>query len=41
MARLTTLEDSIAVALQQRIHPQIAVAFDLLDEHAITWVHAT
>ncbi|MEX5924644.1 membrane-bound lytic murein transglycosylase MltF [Providencia hangzhouensis] len=32
-----TLEDSIAVALQQRIHPQIAVAFDLLDEHAITW----
>ncbi|MEQ4708913.1 membrane-bound lytic murein transglycosylase MltF [Providencia huaxiensis] len=32
-----TLEDSIAVALQQRIHPQIAVAFDLLDEHAVTW----
>ncbi|MEX9907247.1 membrane-bound lytic murein transglycosylase MltF [Providencia rettgeri] len=32
-----TLEDSITVALQQRIHPQIAVAFDLLDEHAITW----
>ena len=31
------LEDSIAVALQQRIHPQIAVAFDLIDEHAITW----
>ncbi|OAT48070.1 membrane-bound lytic murein transglycosylase MltF [Providencia heimbachae] len=31
------LEDSIAVALQQRIHPQIAVAFDLLDDHAITW----
>ncbi|MEQ4673948.1 membrane-bound lytic murein transglycosylase MltF [Providencia vermicola] len=32
-----TLEDSIAVALQQRIHPQIAVAFDLLDDHAVTW----
>lgn len=32
-----TLEDSIAIALQQRIHPQIAVAFDLLDEHAVTW----
>lgn len=31
------LEDSIAIALQQRIHPQIAVAFDLLDDHAITW----
>ncbi|HEM6865491.1 TPA: membrane-bound lytic murein transglycosylase MltF [Providencia rettgeri] len=32
-----TLEDSIAIALQQRIHPQIAVAFDLLDDHAVTW----
>ncbi|HEE8951827.1 TPA: membrane-bound lytic murein transglycosylase MltF [Providencia rettgeri] len=32
-----TLEDSIAVALQQRIHPQLAVAFDLLDDHAVTW----
>lgn len=32
-----TLEDSIAIALQQRIHPQIAVAFDLLDDRAVTW----
>ncbi|WP_043892710.1 membrane-bound lytic murein transglycosylase MltF [Providencia sneebia] len=32
-----TLEDSIAVALQQRIHPEIAVGFDLVDDHAITW----
>ncbi len=32
-----TLEDSIAVALQQRIHPQAAVAFDLAEEHSITW----
>lgn len=32
-----TLEDSIAVSLQQRIHPKVAVAFDLRDEHAITW----
>ncbi|MTC45058.1 membrane-bound lytic murein transglycosylase MltF [Providencia sp. wls1922] len=32
-----TLEDSIAVSLQQRIHPKVAVAFDLRDDHAITW----
>ncbi|BBG59428.1 membrane-bound lytic murein transglycosylase MltF [Providencia rustigianii] len=32
-----TLEDSIAIALQQRSHPKIAVAIDLLDDHAITW----
>ena len=32
-----TLEDSIAVALQQRIHPQAAVAFDLAEDHSITW----
>ncbi|MFG0224071.1 membrane-bound lytic murein transglycosylase MltF [Providencia stuartii] len=32
-----TLEDSISVALQQRIHPEIAVGFDLVDDHAITW----
>lgn len=32
-----TLEDSISVALQQRIHPEVAVGFDLVDDHAITW----
>lgn len=32
-----TLEDSIAISLQQRIHPKVAVAFDLRDDHAITW----
>lgn len=32
-----TLEDSISVALQQRIHPEIAVGFDLVDDHAVTW----
>ncbi|EPC5050122.1 MULTISPECIES: membrane-bound lytic murein transglycosylase MltF [Providencia] len=32
-----TLEDSISVALQQRIHPEITVGFDLVDDHAITW----
>lgn len=32
-----TLEDSIALSLQQRIHPKVAVAFDLRDDHAITW----
>lgn len=32
-----TLEDSISVSLQQRIHPQAAIAFDLGEENAITW----
>ncbi|MEY0234205.1 membrane-bound lytic murein transglycosylase MltF [Providencia manganoxydans] len=32
-----TLEDSISVALQQRVHPEIAVGFDLVDDHAVTW----
>lgn len=32
-----TLEDSISVALQQRIHPEIAVGLDLVDDHAVTW----
>ena len=32
-----TIADSVTVGLMQRIHPQLAVAFDLTDEEPITW----
>lgn len=32
-----TVGDSVSIALLQRIHPQLAVAFDLTDEEPITW----
>lgn len=32
-----TLGDSVSIALLQRIHPQLAVAFDITDEQPVTW----
>ncbi|OTA19392.1 cystine transporter subunit [Xenorhabdus beddingii] len=32
-----TLSDSIILALQQRIHPNLAVAFDVSEERPLTW----
>ncbi|WP_034947027.1 membrane-bound lytic murein transglycosylase MltF [Erwinia oleae] len=32
-----TVGDSISIALLQRIHPQLAVAFDITDEEPVTW----
>nr|WP_043881812.1 membrane-bound lytic murein transglycosylase MltF [Pectobacterium carotovorum] len=32
-----TLGDSVTIGLMQRIHPQLAVAFDLSDEEPVTW----
>ncbi|MBA0165204.1 membrane-bound lytic murein transglycosylase MltF [Pectobacterium versatile] len=32
-----TLGDSVTIGLMQRIHPQLAVAFDLSDEELVTW----
>ncbi|NIG98371.1 MAG: membrane-bound lytic murein transglycosylase MltF [Serratia symbiotica] len=32
-----TLSDSVTIALLQRVHPQLAVAFDVTDEQPITW----
>ncbi|EFE95832.1 membrane-bound lytic murein transglycosylase MltF [Serratia odorifera] len=32
-----TLGDSVTIALLQRIHPQLAVAFDATDEEPVTW----
>ncbi|MBJ7223844.1 MULTISPECIES: membrane-bound lytic murein transglycosylase MltF [unclassified Brenneria] len=32
-----TLGDSVTIGLIQRIHPQLAVAFDLSDEEPVTW----
>lgn len=32
-----TLADSMTIALMQRIHPQLAVAFDVTDEEPVTW----
>lgn len=32
-----TIADSITIGLTQRIHPQLAVAFDLSDEEPVTW----
>lgn len=32
-----TISDSVTISLMQRIHPQIAVAFDLTDELPVTW----
>lgn len=32
-----TIADSITIGLMQRIHPQLAVAFDLSDEEPVTW----
>ncbi|AHG19070.1 murein transglycosylase [Chania multitudinisentens RB-25] len=32
-----TLADSVTIALLQRIHPQLAVAFDVSDEEPVTW----
>lgn len=32
-----TVGDSVSIALLQRIHPQLAVAFDITDEEPITW----
>jgi membrane-bound lytic murein transglycosylase F len=32
-----TIGDSITIALLQRIHPQLAVAFDVTDEEPVTW----
>ncbi|QQG27502.1 membrane-bound lytic murein transglycosylase MltF [Pectobacterium carotovorum] len=31
------LGDSVTIGLMQRIHPQLAVAFDLSDEEPVTW----
>ncbi|MEX0631392.1 transporter substrate-binding domain-containing protein [Serratia ureilytica] len=31
------LGDSVTIALLQRIHPQLAVAFDVTDEEPVTW----
>ncbi|AUX73431.1 membrane-bound lytic murein transglycosylase MltF [Erwinia pyrifoliae] len=32
-----TIADSVSIGLMQRIHPQLAVAFDITDEEAVTW----
>nr|WP_024965405.1 membrane-bound lytic murein transglycosylase MltF [Pantoea sp. IMH] len=32
-----TVGDSLSIALLQRIHPQLAVAFDITDEEPVTW----
>ncbi|WP_223881682.1 membrane-bound lytic murein transglycosylase MltF [Affinibrenneria salicis] len=32
-----TLGDSVSIGLMQRIHPELAVAFDLSDEEPVTW----
>lgn len=32
-----TLGDSVTIALLQRIHPQLAVAFDVTEEEPVTW----
>lgn len=32
-----TIGDSVTIALLQRIHPQLAVAFDITDEEPVTW----
>ena len=32
-----TVGDSVSIALLQRIHPQLAVAFDITEEEPITW----
>lgn len=32
-----TIGDSVTIALMQRIHPQLAVAFDVTDEEPVTW----
>ncbi|MEG7475421.1 membrane-bound lytic murein transglycosylase MltF, partial [Serratia marcescens] len=32
-----TLGDSVTIALLQRIHPQLAVSFDVTDEEPVTW----
>ncbi len=32
-----TISDSISLALQQRIHPNLAVAFDVSEERPLTW----
>lgn len=32
-----TLENSIVVAMQQRIYPNIAVAFNVSDDHSLNW----
>ncbi|MFC0225026.1 membrane-bound lytic murein transglycosylase MltF [Serratia aquatilis] len=32
-----TIGDSVTIALQQRIHPQLAVAFDVTEEEPVTW----
>ena len=32
-----TVGDSVTIALMQRIHPQLAVAFDITDEEPVTW----
>ena len=32
-----TVADSVTIGLMQRIHPQLAVAFDLTDEEPVTW----
>ncbi|PLV55314.1 membrane-bound lytic murein transglycosylase MltF [Erwinia sp. E602] len=32
-----TVADSVTIALMQRIHPQLAVAFDITDEEPVTW----
>ena len=33
-----TLGDSVTIALLQRIHPQLAVAFDVTDEEPVTGI---
>ncbi|ARJ42738.1 lytic transglycosylase F [Pantoea alhagi] len=32
-----TIGDSVTIGLLQRIHPQLAVAFDITDEEPVTW----
>lgn len=32
-----TVADSVTIGLLQRIHPQLAVAFDMTDEEPVTW----
>ncbi len=32
-----TIGDSVTIGLMQRIHPQLAVAFDITDEEPVTW----
>ncbi|MCT9872616.1 hypothetical protein N7568_24910, partial [Paenarthrobacter aurescens] len=32
-----TVGDSVTIGLLQRIHPQLAVAFDITDEEPVTW----